>query len=90
MSHYTPEEAALAAASDAADAVVELLRYAREGDYSISSMFADEVATKLAAALALVIELEADAFTMDEPPGSLLANIKASLDTYLLGEGREI
>lgn len=90
MSHYFPEEAAMAAASDAADAVVELIRYAREGEHSKRVIFADEVVTKLAAALLLTLELECEAFEQDEVRGPLLTAMQHATREYLQGEGHEV
>lgn len=55
---HTSEEAAIVAAQLASEATAELLRYAREGDATNRTVFADEVCGKLAGALdrALMVE----------------------------------
>lgn len=90
MSHYLPDEAAYAAASDAACAIVELIRYGREGDYSKRPRFADDVATKLAGALLLTIEIDSEPFEPDagHPPHWIA--MRDAIRAYLQAEGHEV
>lgn len=86
---YTMEEAALAAAAQATEASVELIRFAREGAYSDRSTFADiEVVGKLADALKLALEIEGDPSPetyLDEDERALLTNLRDSVTAFLAG-----
>jgi len=65
----TASEAALAAAEHASRATAELLRFARDGEFGAGVPFAEEVAEKLATALALAIGIDGDGiFKADEHP----------------------
>lgn len=58
MSHLTNTEAAIVAAAQASEACTELLRYAREGGFSVHAAFSEaEPVEKLTEALKLTIEL---------------------------------
>lgn len=84
MNSYLPDEAALAAAHDASLAAAELIRFAREGEYSHRSIFADEVVTKLAGALALSIMLEEKPFVREhDEHGGSIAEMKRAIRKYL-------
>jgi hypothetical protein len=86
---FTLEEAAMAAAHAAIEASAELIRYAREGDYSERSPFADvEVVSKLADALQLALDIEGDPKPdtyLDEDELAQLAALKLAVGNFLEG-----
>jgi hypothetical protein len=92
MDHaFTPEEAAIVAAAQAAEATTELLRFVREGPHSDRCAFDVEVVGKLAEALKLAIDIEnvpdasgPETF-LDDQEIALLTNLKASLTAFLEG-----
>ena len=92
MEHaFTPDEAAIVAASQAAEAVAELLRYAREGAASTHAAFAEEVVGKLAEAIKLAIEIDAEALlpgpaaTLQADELELFVNLRHAADALLDG-----
>lgn len=92
MEHaFTPDEAAIVAASQAAEAVAELLRYAREGAASTHGAFAEEVVGKLAEAIKLAIEIDAEALlpgpatTLQADELELFVNLRHAVDALLDG-----
>lgn len=83
---FTMEKAALAAASQAAEATGELIRFAREGEYSTQSPFGTEVVGQLADALKIAMEMQPDGPPlMNEVERQIMADLKVALDRFLEG-----
>jgi hypothetical protein len=88
---FTPEEAAIVAASQATEATAELLRYAREGAATNRAAFTEEVVGKLAEALKLAIEIDADAVlpgpnsTLDPDEQALFVNLRGAAEAFIDG-----
>jgi hypothetical protein len=89
----TEDEAALEAAVQSSRATAELLRFAREGEYSTSFAFDTEVTASLAAALLLAVGLETPRLpalikqfgSHGEP--ELVADLTNALRRFLAGWG---
>lgn len=84
------DEAAIVAASQASEAVAELLRFAREGAHSQTSPFGEEVVAKLAESLKLALDIEdglqADQATyLDDDEIEQLGNLKIAVAAFLEG-----
>lgn len=83
-----PEEAAMLAAAQAAEATVELIRFGREGAYTTRSPFAEEVTGKLAEALKLAIEIEGGpegTGCLDEDERQLVRDLYTSVTAFIAG-----
>ena len=85
-------EMAIAAASQASEAVVELLRFAREGEHSAEFAFEEEAVAKLADALKIALGIEAsrlpacvDRFGEDQESADLLNQLQGALTRFLEG-----
>ncbi|BCA60213.1 hypothetical protein [Sphingomonas sp. HMP6] len=87
MSHLTVEAAAILAASQATEATAELLRFAREGQYSTRIPFAENVTGLLAEALKLALEIDTpgDEALIEAEDRALFANLKTSLAAFIEG-----
>ncbi|MFY9351662.1 MAG: hypothetical protein WBL20_07810 [Sphingobium sp.] len=89
MEHaFTPEEAAIVAASQASEATAELLRFIRQGAYSERAPFDVEVTGKLAEALKLSIDIEGDPAPdsiLDDDERKLLTDLRDALVAFLEG-----
>jgi hypothetical protein len=87
---FALEEAAMAAAHNAIEASVELIRYAREGAYSGRSPFADiDVIHRLADALQLALDVEGDPqpdTLLDENELAQRDALKEALRNFIMGE----
>ncbi|MBV2147916.1 hypothetical protein KRZ98_06375 [Sphingobium sp. AS12] len=84
----TLEESAIVAAAQASEAVSELLRFAREGNYTEASPFNDEVVAKLAEALKLAIGIDDTPHKscwLDANELALFANLRAAAVAFLEG-----
>lgn len=90
MEHaLTNERAAIIAASQASEALSELLRYISEGPDSARSPFGEtDVVAKLAEALKLSLEIEGhprpDTY-LDEDELAILERLKATVTDFLAG-----
>jgi len=83
---------ATAAASQAAEATVELLRFSREGEHSPEFAFEEEAVAKLADALKIALDIEAqrlpaciDRFGDDREASELLNQLQGALTRFLEG-----
>jgi hypothetical protein len=85
VSVLTLEEAALAAASAAAEATAELIRYAREGAYHSSIPFNDDVVHKLADSLKLALEIDTPSAMLDDGERAAWANLQTAVATFVEG-----
>lgn len=85
MNSLMNDEAALAVASDASEVAVELIRYVREGRYSDSAPFADDIVAKLAGGLRLILGVEDHSTYLDEAEQKLLDDLGAYLDRFIEG-----
>lgn len=87
MTALTLPENALLAAHQAVDALAVLMRYVREGPFSDSIAFEEEVGAKLAEALGIVLDIEAtDADDMMTAEGRALAtDLRDACARYIAG-----
>ncbi len=85
----TTDRAAIIAASQASDALAELMRFISEGPHSERSPFGEtDVVAKLSEALKLTLEIEGHprpGTYLDSDELALLTGLKAATDAFLAG-----
>ena len=88
LGSLTEKEAATAAAAQAAEVLVELLRFIGEGAFSSHTAFADEVVGKLAEALKIAIDLESGpekTGCLNEEERDLMRDLHSAVSAFIAG-----